>query len=91
LCARFVGSLIERYLSEPAFAPTGRWHSTAIGAWDVCVSAFFPRSNCDHVSYSENVYAQKLTRVRSDVFPEPLGPMRRIEGNVVKPLARNTK
>jgi hypothetical protein len=31
-----------------------------------------------------------LTRVRRDVFPEPLGPIKSIEGNVVKPLARKT-
>ena len=32
----------------------------------------------------------KLTRVRREVFPEPLGPIRRIEGRVVRPEARNT-
>jgi hypothetical protein len=32
-----------------------------------------------------------LTRVRSEVLPEPLGPMSRMEGSVVKPLARKTK
>jgi hypothetical protein len=28
--------------------------------------------------------------VRRDVFPEPLGPIKSIEGNVVNPLARKT-
>jgi hypothetical protein len=32
---RFVGSFTERYLSEDAVAPTGRWHSAEMGAWDV--------------------------------------------------------
>jgi hypothetical protein len=32
----------------------------------------------------------QLTRVRSDVFPEPLGPIRRMEGKVVRPLAWKT-
>jgi hypothetical protein len=31
-----------------------------------------------------------LTKVRRDVFPEPLGPTKRIEGNVVRPLLRKT-
>jgi hypothetical protein len=31
-----------------------------------------------------------LTKVRRDVFPEPLGPIKRIEGNVVRPLLRKT-
>ena len=31
-----------------------------------------------------------LTRVRREVFPEPLGPIKSIEGNVVNPLARKT-
>jgi hypothetical protein len=32
----------------------------------------------------------ELTRVRRDVFPEPLGPINRIEGRFVRPDARNT-
>jgi hypothetical protein len=31
-----------------------------------------------------------LTRVRRDVFPEPLGPIKRMDGNVVRPLLRKT-
>jgi hypothetical protein len=46
LCVWFVGSLTDLYLSDPAVFPTGREHSTAIGAWDVCVDAVVPRSNC---------------------------------------------
>jgi hypothetical protein len=30
------------------------------------------------------------TSVSRDVLPEPLGPIKRIEGNVVRPLARKT-
>jgi hypothetical protein len=30
------------------------------------------------------------TRVRRDVFPEPLGPTNRIEGSAINPLARKT-
>jgi len=30
------------------------------------------------------------TRVRREVFPEPLGPSKSIEGRVVRPLARKT-
>lgn len=33
---------------------------------------------------------RELTRVNSEVFPEPLGPRSSIEGRVVRPLARNT-
>lgn len=29
-----------------------------------------------------------LTRVRRDVFPEPVGPIKRMDGNVVRPLLR---
>jgi hypothetical protein len=32
----------------------------------------------------------RLTRVRRDVFPEPLGPTKSIEGRVVSPLALKT-
>lgn len=32
----------------------------------------------------------ELTRVRREVFPEPLGPINRMEGSVVRPDARNT-
>lgn len=46
---------------------TGRDISTVIGAWEVRVSAGWPRSN----------------RVSRDVLPEPLGPTRRTEGRVV--------
>lgn len=43
---RFVGSFTERYLSEEAVVPTGRWHSAAIGAWEVWVcDGEVPRSN----------------------------------------------
>ena len=34
---------------------------------------------------------EDLTRVKREVFPEPLGPMRSMEGRVVRPLARKTK
>jgi hypothetical protein len=50
LCCWFVGSLTERYLSDPAKVSTGREHSTDIGVCDVCVVAFLPRSNYAHVS-----------------------------------------
>jgi hypothetical protein len=32
----------------------------------------------------------ELTRVRKEVFPEPLGPISSIEGKVTRPDARNT-
>lgn len=32
----------------------------------------------------------QLTSVTSDVFPEPLGPSSKMEGSVVRPLARKT-
>jgi hypothetical protein len=32
----------------------------------------------------------ELARVRRDVFPEPAGPINRMEGRVVRPEARNT-
>jgi len=35
-------------------------------------------------------FGMGITRVRRDVFPEPLGPIKRIEGKVVRPLARKT-
>jgi hypothetical protein len=31
-----------------------------------------------------------LTKVRRDVFPEPLGPIKRMDGSVVRPLLRKT-
>jgi hypothetical protein len=31
-----------------------------------------------------------LTRVRRDVLPEPLGPINKMDGNVVRPLLRKT-
>jgi hypothetical protein len=31
-----------------------------------------------------------LTRVRRDVLPEPLGPINRMDGNVMRPLLRKT-
>lgn len=31
-----------------------------------------------------------LTKVRRDVFPEPLGPIKRMDDNVVRPLLRKT-
>jgi len=74
LCVREVGSWLERYLSVEAVVPTGREHSTERGVWDVWVEAGVPRSNS----------------VRRDVLPEPLGPSRRMEGNVVSPLALKT-
>lgn len=43
---RFDGSLMERYLSEEAEVPTGRWHSAERGVWEVWVwEAEAPRSN----------------------------------------------
>jgi hypothetical protein len=38
----------------------------------------------------ENDGGLLLTRVRRDVFPEPLGPIKRMDGNVVRPLLRKT-
>jgi hypothetical protein len=70
--------------------PTGKEHSTAIGVCDVWVEAFFPRSNWSFVRKERSHAVTKHTRVRRDVFPEPLGPIRRMEGNVVRPLARKT-
>jgi hypothetical protein len=32
-----------------------------------------------------------FTKVRRDVFPEPLGPIRSMEGNMVRPLLRKTR
>jgi hypothetical protein len=61
-----------------------------MGVWDVCVAAFLPLSNC-FLSVKGYIYpAVSLTRVRRDVFPEPLGPIKSIDGKVVSPLARNT-
>jgi hypothetical protein len=42
------------------------------------------------VSIGNRYERRGLTKVRSEVFPEPLGPTSRIEGSVVKPLARKT-
>lgn len=86
----FVGSLTERYLSDAAVFPTGREHWTAIGVWEVWVDACVPRSNCCAVSQSLRQKLEELTSVRRDVFPEPLGPIIRMEGRVVRPDARNT-
>ena|ERR1700722_2893649 len=35
--------------------------------------------------------SSQLTKVRRDVLPDPLGPISKIDGNVVKPLTRKTK
>lgn len=77
-------------MSVPAVAPTGREHSTAIGVWDVWVVAFAPRSNCCCQNIKALLKFGIRTRVRRDVFPAPLGPSSRIEGRVVRPLARKT-
>lgn len=91
LCVRFVGSLTERYLSVPACVPTGREHSTDMGDWEVCVAALFPRSIYACFSQCALNMCQKLTRVRRDVLPAPLGPIRTIDGKVVKPVRLKRK
>lgn len=49
-----------------------------------------------HVQTARNEFCSRwgstlLTSVRKDVLPEPLGPIRSIDGRVVKLLARKTK
>lgn len=45
----------------------------------------------DHsMQASASFSVELLTRVKSAVFPEPLGPINKIDGKLVKPVARNT-
>lgn len=57
-----------------------------MGGSGLCATFNLTAGQLKHLTYG----GLPLTRVRRDVFPEPVGPIKSMDGNVVRPLLRKT-